>query len=160
MARPNRPSRHGRVREATPQRYSADPQPEKLAGVLFDSDVIIEILRGRPSVLEAAVELDREGIATYTCPISWAEIFAGIRPGEEEITEEFFHARGEVLLDAVAGRRAGAYLARHRKSHGLEIADALIAAAAATSGLLLWTLNRKHYPMADIKFFDAPSQLA
>ena len=157
MARPNRPSRHGRVREAAAHRHSADPQPEKLAGVLLDSDGIIEILRGRPSVVKAAIEIDREGIATYTCAISWAEIFAGIRPGEEEITEEFFHARGEVLLDSVSGRRAGSYLARHGKSHGLQIADALIAAAATTSGLLLWTLNRKHYPMADLKFFEPAS---
>lgn len=106
-------------------------------------------------MVKAAAQLEQEGVATYTCPVSWAEIFAGIRPGEEEITEEFFHARGEVLLDAVTGRRAGSYLARHARSHGLEIADAFIAAAATTSGLMLWTLNRKHYPMADLRFFDA-----
>src|SRR5712692_5043563 len=39
------------------------------------------------------------------------------------------------------------YLARYAKSHGVEIADALVAAAAAVSGLRLWTLNRKLYPM-------------
>ena len=46
------------------------------------------------------------------------------------------------------------YLARYAKSHSVEIADALIAAAAATSGLRLWTLNRKHYPMQDLRFFE------
>ena len=104
--------------------------------------------------MKTANRLERDGVTTYTCAVSWAEIFSGIRPGEEEITEEFFHARGEVVLDAVAGRRAGAYLARYARSHGLEIADALVAAAAATSGLTLWTLNRKHYPMPDLRFFE------
>jgi predicted nucleic acid-binding protein len=59
-----------------------------------------------------------------------------------------------VILDGRAGRQAGAYLARFRKSHGVEIADALIAAAATTAGLRLWTLNRKHFPMRDVRFFD------
>jgi predicted nucleic acid-binding protein len=70
------------------------------------------------------------------------------------MTEAFFRARGEVLLDAEVGRRAGAYLARHAASRGVRIADALIAAAAAVAGLRLWTLNRRHYPMEDLEFYE------
>ena len=51
------------------------------------------------------------------------------------------------------GRRAGAYLARYARSHGVELADALVAAAATTAGLHLWTLNRKHYPMPDVRSY-------
>ena len=87
-------------------------------------------------------------------------MYAGIRPGEEEVTRPFFEARGEVVLDADTGRRAGAYLARYARSHGVEIADALIAAAATTSDLRLWTLNRKHYPMDDVQFFKLAKPLA
>jgi predicted nucleic acid-binding protein len=58
-----------------------------------------------------------------------------------------------VVLDARVGQRAGAYLARYSRSHGVQLADALVAAAATTSGLRLWTLNRKHYPMPDLTFF-------
>lgn len=76
---------------------------------------------------------------------------AGLRPGEDAIVEAFFQARGEVVIDAHTGRQAGAYLSRYGKSHGVEIADALIAAAASTAGLVLWTQNRKHYPMADLR---------
>jgi predicted nucleic acid-binding protein len=36
----------------------------------------------------------------------------------------------------------------------VRIADALIASAAASSGLRLWTLNRRHYPMEDLEFYE------
>jgi hypothetical protein len=98
--------------------------------------------------------LEGAGVPTYCCAISVAEIWAGLRPGEEAATEAFFRARGDVALDAGVGRRAGAYLARFGRSHGLEIADALVAAAASTAGLRLWTLNRRHYPMPDLLFHE------
>ena len=53
-----------------------------------------------------------------------------------------------------AGRQAGAYLARYARSHGIEIADALVAAAASGAGLALWTLDPEHYPMADVRLYD------
>lgn len=102
----------------------------------------------------AALRLETSGLPTYCSAIAWAEIYAGIRPGEEPLTRAFFEARGEVVLDARVGRRAGAYLARYARSHRVELADALIAGAAATAGLRLWTLNRKHYPMPDVKFYE------
>jgi hypothetical protein len=106
-------------------------------------------------VIEQALALERSGVGTFCSAISWAEVYAGVRRGEEEATDAFFETRGAVALDARIGRRAGAYLARYAKSHGVEIGDALIAAAAAVSGLRLWTLNRRHYPMTDLRFFDA-----
>jgi predicted nucleic acid-binding protein len=152
MARSGRPRRHARVREAPPPRYSSEPFAG-IVGVVYDSDVIIEILRRQTAVVDAARDLEQSGVPTYCTPIAWAEVHAGVRPGEEPITQEFFEARGEVVIDATIGRRAGAYLARYSRSHGVEIADALVASAAATAGLRLWTLNRKHYPMPDVHFY-------
>ena len=120
--------------------------------MLLDSDVVIEVLRGRKPVVEKLLALESSGVPTYCCAVTWAEIVAGLRPGEESLTEAFLEARGDVVIDAAAGRRAGAYLARYSRSHGVEIADALVAAAAATTGLSLWTLNRRHYPMGDVVF--------
>lgn len=80
-------------------------------------------------------------------------MYAGIRPGEDAPTQAFFGARGEVVLDGAIARHAGGYLARYGPSHGVQLADALVAAAASASGLSLWTLNRKHYPMQDVTFF-------
>ncbi len=154
MASTKRPRGHGRVREAPASRYAPAP-PQAVAGVLLDSDVVIEVLRGDPRVVAALRDLEAEGVLTCCCAVTWAEVYAGIRPGEGPLADAFFEARGEVVIDARAGRQAGAYLARHSRSHGLEIADALVAAAASTAGLRLWTLNRRHYPMRDVRFFEA-----
>jgi predicted nucleic acid-binding protein len=62
---------------------------------------------------------------------------------------------GKFLLDMEleerVGRKAGAYRLHFGASHGVEIADALIAAAAHVHGLTRCTRNLRHYPMRDIK---------
>ncbi len=155
MARPKRPRQHGRVRETTAPGYAPAPGSSALNGVLLDSDVIIELLRDNAKIVSSAAALAASGIPTYCTPVSWAEVYEGLRAGEEPVTDSFFEARGEVVLDSRIGRQAGKYLARYARSHGLEVPDALIAAAAATTGLRLWTLNQRHYPMKDVRFFEA-----
>jgi predicted nucleic acid-binding protein len=155
VEKPKRPARHRRVREAAAARYTVEASPAELTGVLLDSDVVVEVLRGRKAVAAALSALEAGGVETFTCGVVAAEIFAGVRAGEEAATESFFHARGDVVIDGTTGRRAGSYLAKYARSHSVEIADALVAAAAATTGLRLWTLNRKHYPLRDVRFFDA-----
>lgn len=125
--------------------------------MILDSDIVIEILRGNTDVASALLELESSGVPTYCTAISWAEVYAGLRPGEEAVTRAFFEARGEVVLDAACGRRAGDYLASFGESGGVDLADALIAAAASTSGLRLWTRNRRHYPMPDVELYDEAS---
>jgi predicted nucleic acid-binding protein len=153
MARSQRHRRHARVREAPAARYTPGAPPAGIVGILLDSDVIIEALRGRQRVVDALLAVETAGTPTYCCAVAWAEIYAGVRRGEEVATEAFFRARGEVTIDAETGRRAGSYLARYARSHGLELADALVAAAASTAGLVLWTQNRRDYPMADVRFY-------
>lgn len=154
MAKTKRSRQHERVRETPAARYTAGAGRPALNGVLLDTDVVIEVLRGRSAVTRALLELERDGVPTFCTAITWAEVFAGLRRGEEQLAEEFFDARGEVVIDAWTGRRAGAYLAAHARSHHVEIADAMVAAAATTSGLRLWTRNRKHYPMRDLRFWE------
>ena len=120
------------------------------------ASVVLDILRVRSSLAERLAATETQGIPTYCCAITWAEVGAGLRPGETAAIEEFFEARGEVVIDAATGRRAGAYLSRYARSHDVEIADALIAAAASTAGLSLWTLDRKHYPMEDLRLYNPP----
>ena len=58
-----------------------------------------------------------------------------------------------VALDYETGRLAGDYLRQYGKSHGVELGDALIGAAAHLNGAELWTRNRKRYPMPELSFF-------
>jgi predicted nucleic acid-binding protein len=87
-------------------------------------------------------------------PVTATELWSGARPTEHAALEALLEALVCVPADAVVGQRAGEYLRRYRKSHSVELGDALIAASAVTSGAMLWTRNRKHYPMTEVTFYD------
>ena len=55
------------------------------------------LLRGNEDVIEAVAALEASATPTYCTAISWAEIYAGLRAGEEAATVAFFEARGEVV---------------------------------------------------------------
>jgi predicted nucleic acid-binding protein len=98
-------------------------------------------------------ELSRSDVAILYSPVSAAELWAGARPPEHSVIANLFRALTCVPIDAATGQRAGDYLKRYRKSHAVELGDALIAASAVSNGATLWTRNRKHYPMKDLAFF-------
>ena len=124
--------------------------------ILLDSDVIIEWLRGHAPFTQQMVELIEAHADLCWTPVSIAEILAGSRKNEEEATADLFLLLEALPLTTDVGRKAGAYLKLYAKSHGVELGDALIAASAFSSGRQLWTLNKKHYPMKDIRFFSYP----
>ena len=90
----------------------------------------------------------------FWTPVSVAEIFAGVRKGEEDDVSNLFLLLEPVTISIEAGKKAGGYLKSYAKSHSVELGDALIAACASSEGLKLWTLNKKHYPMKDVDFYD------
>jgi predicted nucleic acid-binding protein len=124
--------------------------------VLVDSDILIEVSRGRNmDVVSTWIELSNSDAAVLYSPVSVAELWAGARPSEHDVLRNLFRALTCAPIDEDVGRQAGAYLQRYRRSHGVEVADALIAANAIANNAELWTRNRKHYPMRDISFFRA-----
>jgi predicted nucleic acid-binding protein len=127
-----------------------------LAEILLDSDVIIAWLRGYDPFAELIPKLLEEGNVMTWTPVSVAEIFAGARKGEENQLESLFLVLEALTLPPEIGRKAGHYLSAYSRSHGVELGDALIAAAAYFNSIPLWTLNKKHYPMKDIRFFSPP----
>jgi predicted nucleic acid-binding protein len=100
------------------------------------------------------MELSTSDALILFSSVTAAELWSGARPTEHAALEALFEALVCVPADAVVGRRAGEYLRRYRKSHSVELGDALIAASAVTSGAMLWTRNRKHYPMGEVTFYD------
>jgi|SRR5271166_629868 len=122
--------------------------------VLVDSDILIEVLRARDlAILERWVELSGSDSVVLCSAVSIAELWHGARTNEHTALANLFGALSCVPVDEETARVAGGYLSHYHNSHGLELGDALIAAAAAAHGAALWTRNRKHYPMKSLKFF-------
>jgi predicted nucleic acid-binding protein len=122
--------------------------------VILDSDIVIEVLRARDLTLlakwSALIASSDEAIVS---PVTVAEIWEGARAQEYPAISLCFSYLGCVSAEYATGEVAGALLRQYKKSHGLEIADALIAAAAIQNQAALWTRNRKHYPMKNLTFY-------
>ncbi len=121
---------------------------------LIDSDVLIEVLRNNQAVADALKAQHRAKHVLCYSPITKAEIYQGLREGEEEQTSRLFAEMECLAIDDPVGQQAGEYLRSFRKSHALQLADALIAASAHRHQATLITFNRRHYPMNDILYHD------
>ncbi|MBI4656872.1 MAG: PIN domain-containing protein [Elusimicrobia bacterium] len=121
--------------------------------ILLDSDVIIAVLRRDQRVKDELRALEESGHQIYYTPIAKAEIYHGMREGEEELVKAFFSDCLSFDITDETGETAGRYLKQYQESHGTEIADALVAAAASLNNAELFTFNHKHYPMKDIKIY-------
>ena len=123
--------------------------------VLLDTDVAIEILRSRDSIISSKwLALVSSGMVVHYSPVVAAEVWAGARPNEHQLISIFFRPLICIQSDYEIGELAGALLRKFAKSHGLEIPDALIAATASQHKATLWTRNRKHYPMPELTFYS------
>lgn len=120
--------------------------------VLVDTDVIIECLRGNEFVVNELLKTKNKEGTIFFSPINKAEVFSGLRPNEKTKTVDFFRACECLPVTEEIGEKAGEYLAFFRKSHSLELADALIAATCFVHKTRLFTLNLRHYPMKDLEF--------
>ncbi len=121
---------------------------------LIDSDVLIEVLRNNEAVANALEALHAAQHSVCYSPITKAEIYHGLRHGEEKRTTQLFAEMESLVIDDGIAEKAGEYLRTFHKSHGLELPDAFIAATASHRQAALVTFNRRHYPMTDIKFHD------
>jgi hypothetical protein len=122
--------------------------------ILVDSDILIEVSRGKDQdIVSRWTELGRSDNLILYSPVTVAELWAGARPREYEALANLFRALVCAPIDNETGRQAGDYLRQYRKSHGVELGDALIASAALLNRAELWTRNRKHYPMKELSFY-------
>ena len=123
--------------------------------ILVDSDVLIELIRGRDqNITSRWKELSRSDSIILYSPVTAAELWAGVRPLEHEGLTRLFQMLVCAPIDYETGHQAGNFLRQYQKSHGLDLGDALIAATALLNRAQLWTRNRKHYPMKEISLYD------
>src|ERR1700716_3941080 len=100
-----------------------------MSTVLVDSDVLIEVCRARDvKLLQRWQDLAASNDTVLCSPVTIAELWHGARPSEAATLEVLFDSLICVPADHDIGRWAGEYLRTYHRSHGVEIADALIAA--------------------------------
>jgi hypothetical protein len=77
-----------------------------------------------------------------------AELYAGVK-GESELTvlENFVSLFRILPVTSEIAKTGGLYKRDYGKSHGVGLADAIIAATCEAENVELKTLNIKHYPM-------------
>lgn len=118
--------------------------------VLFDTDVLVDFLRGHADAIACLEEsADRAILSAVTV----AELYAGVRGGEEgpeqAVLAELLSQFRVVAVSGAVAKLGGLYKRDYAAAHGLGLADAIIAATATLEGASLKTLNTRHYPMFD-----------
>jgi predicted nucleic acid-binding protein len=118
--------------------------------VVWDTSIIIDVLRGHPPAVSFARSL---GEIPVCSEITRVEVLRGIRSGERAPTERLLASLQWVGLDEPTARRAGELGRRWRRSHpGIATADLVIAATVEELGARLSTANVRHFPMfADLR---------
>jgi predicted nucleic acid-binding protein len=117
--------------------------------LLLDTDVLVDYLRGRE---EAGAYLEARTETLLISAITVAELYAGVREGEESRRLAQFLGAFEVIpLNAEIARQGGLYRRDFGPGHGVGLADALIAATAALHQAPLVTLNARHFPYVEVE---------
>lgn len=113
--------------------------------ILPDTDILVDFFRGNE---QAVSFVNANATRILLSPIVVAELFAGVKGDKEQNTLERFIALFPVIpVDAQIAKAGGLYKRDYGKSHGVGLADAILAAAADAENAELKTLNTKHYPM-------------
>ncbi len=112
--------------------------------MLFDTDVLIWLLRGK----ESAARLVDGATERAVSVVTYMELLQGARHRQEIKTIKGFladFAFQMLPLTENVGHRASIYMEEYALKSGMSMADALIAATAVEHAVVLCTANQKHY---------------
>jgi hypothetical protein len=113
--------------------------------ILVDTDVLVDFLRGHR---KAVAFVNANANRLILSSIVVAELYAGVKgEAEEAALEDFVSLFHVVPVSAEIAKAGGLYKRDYGKSHGVGLADAVLAATAEAENAELKTLNTKHYPM-------------
>jgi len=113
--------------------------------LLPDTDVLIDFLRGYQQAVDF---INTNASQMILSTIVIAELYAGVR-GKQELTilNDFVSLFDVIPMNSEIAKIGGLYKRDFGKSHGVGLADAIIAATCHSKNAQLKTLNIKHYPM-------------
>ena len=121
-----------------------------MSDFLFDTDVLIDILRGNDATFEQVFNATQNGSADLYCScITIGEIFAGMKPHEEKPTQKLLDSLIKIPITENIAELAG-NLKYKTKTHTLYLDDCFIAASAILNRCVLFTKNAKHYPFKEL----------
>jgi predicted nucleic acid-binding protein len=124
-------------------------------GVVLDTSILIELLRNNASIQRCVDSYLDTGYAIATSAVCVAELYAGVRPGEEHITAQLVATLECLPLTYNIARRAGEIkvsLSKIGRTHS--IVDMMIAATALESGYLIATENRRDFSLPGLELVD------
>jgi len=125
-----------------------------MASVLVDTNILIDHLRGKVAATEFLKDSVLQNNKLFCSVITRIELMSGMRPGETPAIKKLLESFEEVEVTIEIADIAGLYMNKYAKSHGMNAADAIIAASAKHVNAQLYTLNTKHFPMKDIKILN------
>ena len=113
--------------------------------LLLDTDVLVDFFRGYS---KAVTFVNANSFRIILSSIVIAELYAGVK-GDAELSalENFVSLFRVIPVTSEIAKTGGLYKRDYGKSHGIGLADAIIAATCDAENAALKTLNIKHYPM-------------
>jgi len=129
-----------------------------MATYLLDTNIIIDAINEKKDRRQLLIDLvERQGHLLGCCPINIAEVYAGMRPGEQARTTALLRSLQLFPITFPVAELAG-LLKRDHAGRGvtLALADAIIAAVAIHNRLTLITGNAKHFPMKELSLYPLP----
>jgi len=125
--------------------------------LLLDTTVLIDVLRSRNHRRAWLEQLVLSGKVLATSVISIAEVYGGLRPGEEAPTRMHLANLEWLPVSAPIAEQAGLIKAsRSRQGHSHSITDMIIAATAIECGCPLATDNQKHFQIPGLTLLPMP----
>ncbi len=113
--------------------------------ILIDTDVLVDFFRGYG---KAVTFVNACSSRIMLSSIVVAELYAGVKGDAEQTALENFVSLFRVIpVTADIAKAAGFYKRDYARSHGVGLADAILAATSEAENAELKTLNIKHYPM-------------
>lgn len=119
-----------------------------MTGMLLDTTILIDLLRGNTDAAEFVDTALASRTPLFVSAISAMELVVGCRSKTEvEQAKKLISSFALLHLYPTESRQAYELLLSFNKSHGLDIPDALIASAALVQELELVSDNMRHFAM-------------
>ena len=117
----------------------------------MDADILIWHLRGERKACSFLRRLlEDPSVELWTGAMQRAEVLFFMQPAEEEMTMLLLSQLKTAPVDQSVIDEAGRMYRQWNLSHGVDGNDVILAATVLLNGGVLYTLNKKNYPMSHV----------